>query len=250
MIRFDSIWKTYAKQVGVKAHTALSDVSFDLNHGQTLGLVGANGAGKSTTLRLLMGFLRPDKGTITIMGQGPENHLVRQSIGYLPETASFPANLTVLDMLRYCGRTRLMSSLQIAAASETWLKTLGLWDARKRPLRNYSKGMQQRANFALALLGDPELLILDEPMSGLDPFGRADIAALIRKLKQQGKTILFCSHILEDVDRLVDKVLVLHKGRNLFCGQVADLTVQQNADSLVNAFLKIVEKQNERGRFN
>ena len=250
MIKFNGIWKTYAKQVGEKAHTALSDVSFDLDQGETLGLIGANGAGKSTTLRLLMGFLRPDKGSISVMGQGPENHLVRQAIGYLPETASFPANLTVLDMLRFSGRTRLMSSGQIASASEKWLKALGLWEARKRPLRNYSKGMQQRANFALALLNDPDLLILDEPMSGLDPFGRADIASLIQELKQNGKTILFCSHILEDVDRLVDKVLVLHRGRNLFDGNVDDLMVKQDADSLVNAFLMVVEKEDERGRFN
>jgi ABC-2 type transport system ATP-binding protein len=251
MIQLRNVWKTYAKQVGEKAHTALSDLTFSLDRGQTLGLVGANGAGKSTTLRLLMGFLRPDKGSMEIMGQPPQDHLVRHRIGYLPETASFPANLTILDMLRYCGRIHLMPGKKIAAESEKWLKNLGLWEARKRPLRNYSKGMQQRANFVLALLNDPDLLILDEPMSGLDPFGRADISRLIQKLKGQGKTILFCSHILEDVDRLVDKVLVLHKGRSLFEGDVAELIARQKADSLVNAFLGIVGVNNdEAGRFN
>jgi ABC-2 type transport system ATP-binding protein len=241
VIQLNGVWKTYPRQVGEKAHTALSNVSFSLQKGHTLGLVGANGAGKSTTLRLLMGLLRPDKGSIEVLGQSPENHLIRHRIGYLPETANFPANLTISDMLRYCGKICRISSGQIAAESEKWLKYLGLWEARKRPLRNYSKGMQQRANFVLALLNDPDLLILDEPMSGLDPFGRADIFELIQALKKQGKTILLCSHILEDVDRLVDKVLVLHEGWNLFEGNLADLITGQNSDSFVDAFKNIVE---------
>lgn len=236
-----NLWKTYNKDLFTKAHTALADVSFELNQGQTLGLVGANGAGKSTTLRMLMGFLRPDQGNIQIFGQNPSSHLVRQRIGYLPETASFPSNLTILDMVRFTGEACLMPSKQIAHASEKWLKALGLWEDRRRPLRQYSKGMQQRANFTLALLNDPDLLILDEPMSGLDPFGRADILDLILELKRNGKTILFCSHILEDVDRLVDQVLILHKGRDLFHGTVTELCKGQQVDSFVNAFLNIVK---------
>jgi ABC-2 type transport system ATP-binding protein len=247
MIHFENVWKTYPKQIGDKAHTALSDVSFSLNSGETLGLVGANGAGKSTTIRLLMGFLKPDQGSIQLLGDAPRNHFIRRRIGYLPETASFPSNLTVLDMLRFTGNTCLLSSREIAAASKKWLTALGLWEARKRPLRHYSKGMQQRANFALALLNDPDLLILDEPMSGLDPFGRADITNLIMELKREGKTILFCSHILEDVDRLVDSVLVLHKGHSLFHGQVKDLCKQQKVDDFVGAFLKTVQQVDKEG---
>lgn len=250
IIDFDRVWKTYPKKVGDKAHTALSGVSFIVNRGETLGLVGANGAGKSTTLRLLMGFMRPDRGAIHVFNETPANHDIRQRIGYLPETANFPSNLNIVDMLRFAGRTHMMPSEQIAAASEKWLKLLGLWEARRRPLRNYSKGMQQRANFVLALLNDPDLLILDEPMSGLDPFGRAEIFDLIQGLNRRDKTIIFCSHILEDVDRLVDKVLVLHKGENLCCGQVADMIAQQDADDFVNAFLKIVGTQNDARRFD
>ena len=250
LIDFNRIWKTYPKKVGDRAHTALSDVSFIVNKGETLGLVGANGAGKSTTLRLLMGFMRPEKGSIRIFNETPANHHIRHRIGYLPETASFPSNLNIMDMLRFAGRTCLMPVEQTTSASEKWLKLLGLWESRRRPLRNYSKGMQQRANFVLALLNDPDLLILDEPMSGLDPFGRAEIFDLIQNLNRQGKTIIFCSHILEDVDRLVDKVLVLHKGKNLFCGRVADLMVKQDAGTFVDAFLKIVGATNESDRFN
>jgi len=205
MILFASVSKSYSAELGTKAHTALADVSFSLRKGETLGLVGANGAGK-------------------------------------PETANFPSNLTVLDMLRFTGNTCNLSKQDIKASSEKWLRRLGLWDARKKPLRNYSKGMQQRANFAIALLNDPELLILDEPMSGLDPIGRADILALIAELKIQGRSILFCSHILEDVDRLVDQVLVLHEGKKLFEGQPQTLAEQQGRPSFVEGYLRLIEQ--------
>jgi ABC-2 type transport system ATP-binding protein len=242
VIFFENIHKTYAKQLGELSKIALVDVSFSLAPGETLGLVGANGAGKSTCLKLLMDFIRPDKGSITILGESPKEHEIRSRIGYLPETANFPSNLNVLDMLRFTGNACNMPQPAICAASEKWLRRLSLWDDRKRPLRNYSKGMQQRANFAIALLDDPELLILDEPMSGLDPIGRADILALIGELKDQGRTILFCSHILEDVDRLVDRVLVLHQGRKIFAGQPITLAEQQGCSTFVDGYLHLVKQ--------
>ena len=207
-----------------------------------MGLIGANGAGKSTAIKLLMDFIRPDAGSISLLGSSPEHPEIRSRIGYLPETANFPSNLTVLDMLRFTGRTCNMAQQDIKAASEKWLRRLGLWDARNRPLRNYSKGMQQRANFAIALLHDPDLLILDEPMSGLDPIGRADILALITDLKDQGRTILFCSHILEDVDQLVNRVLVLHQGKKLFEGQPQALAEQQGCTTFVDGYLSLVRE--------
>ncbi|PKN23161.1 MAG: ABC transporter [Deltaproteobacteria bacterium HGW-Deltaproteobacteria-3] len=242
VIFFENVYKTYAKQLGELSKIALSDVSFSLGSGETLGLIGANGAGKSTCIKLLMDFIRPDKGAITIFGNSPRMHGIRKRIGYLPETANFPSNLTVLDMLRFTGNAGNMTRSDIHAASEKWLRRLDLWDDRKRPLRNYSKGMQQRANFAIALLNDPELLILDEPMSGLDPIGRADILALIADLKRQGRSILFCSHILEDVDRLVDRVLVLHQGQKLFEGQPHSLAEQQDCSAFVDGYLRLVEQ--------
>lgn len=243
MIKFTHIWKTYAKQMGDKAHTALKDVSFSLARGETLGLVGGNGAGKSTSLRLLMDFIRPDQGKIQVFSKSPADHLVRRHIGYLPETACFPPNLKVYDMLRFTGKTCRMTSSQIKTTSEKWLRYLGLWESRYRPLRHFSKGMQQRANFAIALLTDPDLLILDEPMSGLDPIGRADIISLILDLKKSGKSILFCSHILEDVDRLVDTVLVLHKGKSIYHGSPEDLKKQEEADSFMSSYLSLVTKE-------
>lgn len=245
MITFNTVSKIYPKELGSKPHPALDAISFAVSQGETMGLIGANGAGKSTAIKLLMDFIRPDAGSIAIFGQSPTQHAIRNRIGYLPEIANFPSNLTVLDMLRFTGSTCAMKQQAVRTASEKWLRRLGLWDARKRPLRNYSKGMQQRANFAIALLNDPELLILDEPMSGLDPLGRADIFSLIAELKNQGRSILFCSHILEDVDRLVDKVLVLHKGEKIFAGQPQALADQQGSPAFVDGYLRLVQQVNE-----
>jgi len=245
VIVFQQVSKTYARDLGAQAHTALADVSFSLDKGETLGMIGANGAGKSTAIKLLMDFIRPDSGSIALLGQTPAQHAIRSRVGYLPEIANFPANLTVLDMLRFTGSTCNMEQRNVRTASEKWLRRLGLWDAKKRPLRNYSKGMQQRANFAIALLNDPELLILDEPMSGLDPIGRADILSLITDLKRQGRSILFCSHILEDVDRLVDRVLVLHKGTKLFEGQPNTLAEEQGCPNFVEGYLRLVEEEQQ-----
>lgn len=242
MIVFEDVWKTYTKELGSPAHTALKGLSFNLDAGQTLGLIGANGAGKSTCIRLLMDFIRPDRGQITLFGESPERPEARRRIGYLPEVANFPANLTILDMLRFVSHSCGLTRSELDARAEHWLRLLDLWEARRRPLRNYSKGMQQRANFVLALVTDPELLILDEPMSGLDPLGRAKIIALVRELQQSGKAILFCSHILEDVDRLADRILVLHLGEKQFEGLPADFCRQQNAANTVEAFVSLVEK--------
>lgn len=243
VIFFENVHKTYAKQLGELSKIALIDVSFSLAAGETLGLIGANGAGKSTCIKLMMDFIRPDKGSITILGKPPKKYEIRNEIGYLPETANFPSNLTVMDMLRFTGNACNIPQPAIRAASEKWLRRLSLWDDRKRPLRNYSKGMQQRANFAIALLSEPKLLILDEPMSGLDPIGRADILALIAELKNLGRSILFCSHILEDVDRLVDNVVVLHQGKKIFEGKPLNLAEQQGCANFVDGYLNLVQQE-------
>ena len=245
MILFNNVWKTYTKELGSPAHPALKGLSFSLRPGQTLGLVGANGAGKSTSIRLLMDFIRPDRGEIHLFGQEPQNPVVRQQIGYLPEVASFPPNLKISDMLKFIARSNAIEKVDMQQRAERWLRLLDLWDARSRPLRNFSKGMQQRASFVLALVAEPELLILDEPMSGLDPLGRAKIIQLILDLKSEGRSILFCSHILEDVDRLTDRILVLHHGEKRFEGLPSDFCTQQEEESLVGAFVRLVESGRE-----
>ena len=240
MITFENVWKRYTKELFRPAPPALQDLSFSLEGGHTLGLIGANGAGKSTSIRLLMDFIRPDRGTIRLFDRPAADLRLRNRIGYLPETASFPANLTILDLLRFTGATCGMATRLWQERGERLLHELGIWEARRKRLRTYSKGMQQRANFVLALLNDPDLLVLDEPMSGLDPIGRGQIIDLIQRLKAEGKTILFCSHILGDVDRLVDQLLVLHKGRMLFHGLPGELLTAQGGADIESAFLALI----------
>jgi len=242
MITFHEVWKRYSKNIFRPAPSVLKDVSFSLPAEKALGLIGANGAGKSTSIRLIMDFIRPDKGAVRIFDRPASDLRHRNQIGYLPETANFPANLTLLDLIHFTAATCSMSSALRDKRAEQLLQELGLWDARHKRLRTYSKGMQQRANFVLALLNDPELLILDEPMSGLDPLGRGQIIDMIQRLKAQGKTILFCSHILADVDRLVDQLLVLHKGCVLFNGSPSEFLTQQEEASIEKAFLSLINQ--------
>ncbi|MBU1564051.1 MAG: ABC transporter ATP-binding protein [Proteobacteria bacterium] len=243
MITFQAVSKTYPKEIGTATSVALDNLSFLVMQGEVLGLIGANGAGKSTSIKLLMDFIRPDSGNIQVFGASPSLSNVRKKIGYLPEVANFPANLSVHELLRFTGKTCDVSKQIMDDRSRELLQLLDLWEVRKRPLRTYSKGMQQRANFAIALCNDPDLLILDEPMSGLDPIGRKKIIDLIVQLKESGKTILFCSHILEDVDRLVDNVLLLHKGKKLFHGTPGALTAEEGSSNMTEAFVSRVKKE-------
>jgi len=245
MVTFDNISKTYSKKLLSPKTNALQRVSFSLEQGEILGLVGGNGAGKTTSIRLLMDFIRPDSGSIQVFSKPAGIFSVRKQIGYLPETANFPSNLNVLNLLRFTAATCKIPATVLKQRSEKWLKKLDLWDVRKRPLRTYSKGMQQRANFVLALINNPELLILDEPMSGLDPMGRDKIIKLIMQLKEKGKTILFCSHILDDVDKVVDNILLLHKGKSLFYGTPDELAKQEKKSTMAEAFVSIVEKKDQ-----
>jgi len=251
MIQLDNIHKTYPKQIHQSpAHHALKGISFSLNQGQTLGLIGQNGAGKSTSIRLIMGYMRPDQGSVIVLNDEHPSPVTRRHIGYLPETSTFPANLTCMELLHFSGRCCDMSDTLIKERSEQLLGRLGIYDARNRRLSEFSKGMQQRASFAAALIHDPELLILDEPMSGLDPIGRADIIALIHDLRSQGKSILFCSHLLDDVERITDQVAILHQGHMLYNGAIDELCAEQAPDgdnrvSLQDAFARVVTGSNQ-----
>ncbi len=228
MIKFSEVHKTYPKQVGrCPAHYALKGVSFSLAEGETLGLIGQNGAGKSTSIRLIMGYMSADSGKVQVLGDEQATPKVRRRIGYLPETSTFPPNLTCMELLQFAGKCCDMAKKDIVAQAEVLLKRLGIWSERNRRLSQYSKGMQQRASFAAALIHNPELLILDEPMSGLDPIGRAEIIGLIQDLQQQGKSILFCSHLLDDVERITNQVAILHQGKLLYDGEITNLCEAQ-----------------------
>ncbi len=191
MIKLDRISKSFTEGVGSGKVQALRDLSLQVPRGEVFGFLGPNGAGKSTTIKTLLNLIRPDSGTATIMGRDVADRDVRKSVGFLPENPYFYDYLTADELLWFGGKTSGLTSEEIRDRSTLLLGKVGLTAARKRKLRTYSKGMVQRAGLALALIHDPAVAILDEPMSGLDPIGRKMVGDLILELKGQGKTVFF-----------------------------------------------------------
>lgn len=212
LIEMNSLTKVFKKEFSRKELYALKSLTLNVEEGEVFGFLGPNGAGKSTTIKLLLNLIRPSSGTLKINGKDVSNKEVRRFIGYLPENPFFYDHLSAKELLWFGGKSCDMDNLSIQERTEILLKELDLLDAMKRPLRTYSKGMVQRAGLALALIHDPTLLILDEPMSGLDPMGRRKVFELILRLKREGKTIFFSSHILHDIERLCDRAAILVNG--------------------------------------
>lgn len=221
---------------------AVRGVSFDVHEGEIFGLLGPNGAGKTTLIKTAIGLLYPTKGEIRIMGVDSKQSAARKDIGYLPENPFFHEYLTPRELLEFYGRLHDMSRSEIKSQRDRLIDLVGLTEAAKRPLRKLSKGMLQRIGIAQALLGNPKLLILDEPMSGLDPIGRKFAADLITDLNAKGVTVIFSSHILSDVEHLCHRVAILNKGRKTTEGRLSELlkgeTGTQTLESLFvkNAF--------------
>lgn len=213
ILEVNSIAKTFHTGFfRTKVH-AIRDVSFSIDKGEIFGLIGPNGAGKSTTIKAILGLLSPDKGSINLFGEPVANNVgIRDRIGYLPEKSALYEHLKVRELLQFYGSMFGMSRSTCRERIDDLVELVGLSDATDRPIDGFSKGMKQRAGIAQALINDPELVILDEPQSGLDPIGRREIRDLILDLRRRGKTILFCSHILPDVQDICDRVAVLKDG--------------------------------------
>jgi len=218
---------------------AVDTLSLTIRQGEILGFLGTNGAGKTTTIKMLLGFFRPDAGRVTVLGGNPCDAATRRKIGFMPETAYYYPYLNVRELLAFYGGLCGMPKGEIRARSETLIARVGLADAGNRLLRTYSKGMLQRAGIAQALLHDPDLLILDEPLTGLDPLARIHFRDLILELRQQGKTVFFSSHELSEAELICDRVAILKQGRLVLCGSVKDVAGngQQNLERI---FLQVL----------
>ena len=225
ILAFDNVSKRY--QSGDFWHPlkaqALSHVSFDLKPGEVFGLVGLNGAGKSTLMKTAVGLLRPDEGSVTLFGSSPRDREARRRLGYLPELPWFPGYLSSTEVLEYYGRLHGMRGKALKDRVVQVLALVGLSSAADDAIRRYSKGMQQRVGLAQTLLHDPELLFLDEPMSGLDPLGMKEMRDIILAQRQAGKSVFFNSHVLLEVERICDRVGIMHRGRLLCALPVADI---------------------------
>jgi ABC-2 type transport system ATP-binding protein len=210
-IEITNLSKTFkvARRAAVEA---LKDVSFSVDQGEVFGFLGPNGAGKSTTIKILMGLIRPTSGSAYLMGQDVRSPLSRNLIGYLPENPAFYDFLTAREYLKFVGKTFGMNNETLRDKTDSILKQMDLMEAGDRSLRGYSKGMVQRLGLAQALLHDPDVLILDEPMSGLDPIGRAQVKKIILDLKAKGKCVFFSTHITSDVETVCDRVGIIMNG--------------------------------------
>src|SRR5437867_1020608 len=203
---------------------ALRPLTLSVEGGEIFGFLGPNGAGKTTTLKMLMGLVFPTGGTARILGMELGDPRMKAQIGFLPEQPYFYDYLTGRELLKYYGQLSGVDAKQLSQKTETVLERVGLRDAADLQLRKFSKGMLQRVGIAQAILHDPKVVFLDEPMSGLDPMGRREVRNLIEELKSEGKTVFFSTHILSDAEALCDRVAIIHLGELRGVGVVADLT--------------------------
>jgi ABC-2 type transport system ATP-binding protein len=231
VIEIDGLTKDY--EVGFlkkKKSRALDHLTLDVHRGEIFGFLGPNGAGKTTTLKLLMRLIYPTEGTARILGHSIDDVSTRARIGYLPENPYFYDYLSGRELLEYTAALFGMAKAIARQKASELLTMVGLEPARAdRQLRKYSKGMLQRIGIAQALVNDPEVVFLDEPMSGLDPVGRREVRDLLLVLRKQNKTIFFSSHILSDVEALCDRAAILTAGKLLRCGTVEELTGNEDS---------------------
>jgi ABC-2 type transport system ATP-binding protein len=233
-----------AQDSGSGRKVAVKDLNLIVRAGEVFGFLGPNGAGKTTTMNVLLGFVNPTSGAAFLFGVDVREPIARQRIGYLPELTYYYKFLTAEELLRFYARIFGIPQAQADQRIDALLKLVELEHARKRPIKTYSKGMQQRVGLAQALINNPDLLILDEPTSGLDPLGRMKVREIIQRLKNEGKTVFFSSHELGEVETVCDRVAIINQGELKVEGRVAELVEKHHAN-LERIFLNIIGYQTE-----
>jgi ABC-2 type transport system ATP-binding protein len=228
-IRLTGVTKAYAH------HVAVRRLDLTVPRGSVFGLLGPNGAGKTTTLRMVMNVLAPDSGEIEILGQAA-SHTARDRIGYMPEERGLYQRMPLAEQLIFLAEIKGTRRSEAARRLPGWLERLGLADWAKRKTNELSKGMQQKAQFIAAVLHDPDVLILDEPMSGLDPIGTDLMRELLVELSRQGKTLVVSSHQMETVERICDRVALIDRGEKVLDGEVAEIKGRHGRDTAVLAY--------------
>ena len=223
-IETEHLTKVYKDFWGRDKVRALDDLTLTIHRGEVFGLLGPNGSGKSTTIKLLLGLIFPTRGSARILGQPAGSTAINEKIGFLPEESYLYRFLNGEEILKFYGRLFKIDRRTLNKRVPELLDIVGLdAKARKRKLREYSKGMARRIGLAQALINNPELILLDEPTTGLDPIGTREMKDLILSLKEQGKTVLLCSHLLADVQDVCDRITILFRGKMQTLGAVKDL---------------------------
>jgi ABC-type multidrug transport system ATPase subunit len=220
------------------SRTALGGVSFELPEGGALGLLGPNGAGKTTALRLLLGFAAPSSGFVSLQGRDPRDPEARRGVGYLPERVALPERATVEEALSLSAGLAGISGAERGAAVAEMLDHVGLGERARDRIGSLSKGLRQRLGFAIALIGEPALLLLDEPNSGLDPLGIRDARSWIQRAREGGAAVLICSHGLSEIERTCDRVAILQAGQLAASGPIGEIV--REGETLEDAFVRVV----------
>jgi ABC-2 type transport system ATP-binding protein len=239
------------RELSQEKKTALKGLTLSVRSGEVFGFLGPNGAGKTTTMNVLLGFVNPTGGDAWLFGVNVREPIARQRIGYLPEQTYYYKFLTAEEILRFYAKIFQIPRAEVEGRIDAVLKLVELDHARKRQIKTYSKGMQQRVGLAQALINNPDLLILDEPTSGLDPVGRMKVREIIGRLKGEGKTVFFSSHELGEVETVCDRVAILNQGELRAEGKVSELLQAHQQNSLEKVFLRIIgyhEHRDEPGR--
>jgi ABC-2 type transport system ATP-binding protein len=236
----------------MRKRTALIGLNLKVERGEIFGYLGPNGAGKTTTIKILMNLISPTAGEVKILGQDVKNPEVRRKIGFLPDRPYFYEYLTGREFLDYCGKLFNLKKRERTERIDKLLELVGLTQDQNLQLRKYSQGMLQRLGFAQVLINDPELLILDEPLTSLDPLGRRDFKDILIKMKNQGKTVFFSSHILEDAEDICDRVGILVKGKLIKVGILEEFIKSEieHIDIIVSAKNEYVIQKLKNAQFN
>lgn len=211
---------------------AVNAIQFDVHPGEVFGLLGPNGSGKTTTLRMILGLLNPTSGTLTVFGRSPREVACKARIGYLPEESCLYPYLTAKETLDFYGRLFALSRQKRQTCIDQLLVMTALQDAQHRPVGEFSKGMARRLGLAQALINDPDLIVLDEPTAGLDPLGCRQVKDLILTMAKRGKTVVLSSHLLSDVEHVCDRVAIMDNGAILVQGRIRDLLEQSERSRL------------------
>lgn len=239
MIEFVNISKKFQNHFWEKNILALDNVSFQIFEGDLVGFLGANGAGKTTLIKILMDFSRQSAGELKFStGLGDSALEVKSNIGYLPERAYLYQHLTGREFLEYTGAINSIHKNQLKLLIKKWSEKIMIDYALDRQIKGYSKGMQQRLSFISALIHSPKFLVLDEPLSGLDPVGRRDFKNILKELNEEGITIFFSSHIVSDVEEICNKVIFIEKGKLLYDGDIDSLILKHSSDQYRLRYVK------------
>ncbi len=228
--------KRYLLALGSEVH-ALTGLDLSVNQGETFAIVGPNGSGKTTTLKLLLGLIFPSEGEAYLLGESPRSRRAKRRIGFVPEGPFFYQHMTGEEVVRFYGRLCGLRGADLRDRTNELLQLVGMSKRRDVVMSHCSKGMVQRVGLASALVNDPDLVLMDEPTSGLDPIGAHEIKNLIVRLRERGKTVLLCSHLLEQVEEVCDRIAILHRGRKLADGRIEDILQVSDQGELVAADL-------------